>query len=114
MLVRRDSRRENVGPKLSVPTGDRQQNKGKKLKKKKKERKEEVKVRKKRMERKKKGKRKKKKNERREKIGKRRKIKRKKINIDHERERGCYIAGADGWCQCRLSAPTVAIRADIM
>ena len=67
------------------------------------------------MERKKKGKRKKKKkNERREKIGKRRKIKRKKINIDHERERGCFIAGADGWCQCRLSAPTVAIRADIM
>ena len=66
------------------------------------------------MERKKKGKRKKKKNERREKIGKRRKIKRKKINIDHERERGCFIAGADGWCQCRLSAPTVAIGADKM
>ena len=65
------------------------------------------------MERKKKGKDRKKK-EGRGKIGKRRKIKRKKMNIDHEHERGCCIAGADGWCQCRLSAPTVAIGADKM
>ena len=101
---------ENCRPK-AVGTDRRQTTKQRKEIKKK-ERKEKVKVRKKRMERKK-GKDRKKK-EGRGKIGKRRKIKRTKINIDHERERGCFIAGADGWCQCRLSAPTVAIRTDKM